>query len=276
MKPPFIILFCFITLISRPQSLNENIGAIAVGMSGAGITQKNVWSAANNIGVLGAIDEFEVGMAYENKFSLTNLGLKSLVASAPLSKGALGIYAHQFGYHAYSENKLGLGYGIRLSKQLSLGVQFNYHDVRFGDVYGRRNAFTGSVGMLVQPKNHISFGVVIHNPTRSKFVGFSEEVIPSKISISGQFDFSKKACAILQADKGINQPLDVIAALQYNPAKNLAIRAGYASARNSMSFGFGYFWKKISADVAAMWHQTLGFTTSFSLSYKLKKRKKRQ
>lgn len=276
MKSLLTFLFSVLFLFAKAGGGNETTGATAIGLAGAGITQRNVWSATNNVGALGAVDEFAIGVAYENRFGLSNVGLKTLVATLPTAGGTFGFAAHQFGFSSYQENRVGLGYGKRLSEHVSLGAQINYVGFRLGDVYGSRNTLTAAIGMLIQPKKNVHFAVLVYNPTRAKLADFNDERVPSTLSLSGQYDFSEKASGIVQVDKSINQPLNIMTALQYKPIQDVTIRAGYASAQSSMSFGFGYFWKKLNIDAAAKWHQTLGFSTTISMSYELGKRKKKQ
>jgi hypothetical protein len=254
---------------------NETGGGAAVGMNGAVATQTNVWSTTNNIGALGLQDKYAVGVAFESRYMLPEAGLKTFAAAAPLGIGTVGLVGHQFGYSSYTDSRLGLGYGMKLSKQVSLGAQVNYLRVQMGDIYGSRSTLAAEIGLLIMPNDHVKIAAVAYNPTRAKLADFDDERVPSTLTLAGQYLFSEKVNGTVQVKKSLDLPINIITAIEYKPVDNLAIRTGYATAQGSLSFGLGYLWKELRIDAGAKWHQTIGFSSAASLSYEFGKRKKK-
>lgn len=255
---------------------NETGGGAAAGLNGAAATTTNVWSTTNNIGALALQDKFAVGVAFESRFLIPEAGLKTFAMAAPLGSGTVGLVGHQFGYSSYTDSRLGMGYAMKLSKQISLGAQVNYLRVRLGDVYGSRSTLAAEIGLLIMPTEKIKLAALVYNPTRAKLADFDDERVPSTLTLAGQYLFSEKVNGSMQVEKSIDLPLNIITAIEYMPVENFAIRTGYATAQGSLSFGLGYRWKDLNFDVGAKWHQTLGFSTAGSLSYEFGKRKKKQ
>lgn len=273
MKFSFTLVLALISVISFAGGGNEHGGARVEGMAGTSLTQVDVWSTTNNIGALGLQDKFAVGASFQSRYFLPEAALKSVALAAPLGGGTIGLVGHQFGYAAFSDNRVGLGYARKLSDYLSLGVQMNYLNVRIGHIYGNRSTLTAEVGLLIMPTDNIRLGVHVYNPTRSKLADFDDERVPSYMALAGQYIFSEKVSGIIQVEKGLDDPINIITGLEYNPVESIFIRTGYATAKGIASFGFGYQWKELNADVSAQWHQTLGFSSGITLSYQFGKRK---
>src|SRR5690606_7063333 len=117
-------------------------------LANSAVTLTDVWSAHHNQAGLGFIRKAAVGVYYENRFFIPELGMSSAVVAIPLKQGALGISFRNFGYKLYQESKAGIGYGRTFGDNLSIGMQLNYHLVRFSEFYGSRALFTAEVGAI--------------------------------------------------------------------------------------------------------------------------------
>jgi hypothetical protein len=272
-----ILAYLFVALTSLPALAsggNETQGARANSMAGTSVTLVDAWSTTNNPGALGLIDKFSFGMGYETRFFLPEASLRSVAMAAPLGGGTVGLVGHNYGFAGYSDNRVGLSYGRKLSEYISLGVQVNYVQTRIGDVYGSRSTAVGEVGLLIMPSDHIRVGAHLYNPTRAKLADFNDERIPTSLRIGGQYIFSDQVNASFELDKDIDYPVNIKTAIEYQPVDQLFLRAGYATAQNTLAFGFGYRWNGILADVSASWNQQLGYSTTISVGYEFGKRKK--
>lgn len=274
MKPLFSVLLLF----SLPYALmagggNETQGARSNAMGGVSVTFTDVWSTSNNPGALAMLDKYSVGVAYESRFFLPEAGLKSLVIGAPLGGGSIGLTGHSFGYASYAENRLGLAYARQLAEYVSLGIQLNYVQTRIGDIYGSRATVVPEIGMLFMPTEKVSLGVHLYNPTRSRLADFDDERLPTTLKLGGQYTFSEKIIGAVEVEKDMDLPLNVKTGLEYTPVEQLNVRAGFATAQGSFSFGLGYVWKGLRADVAANWNQNLGYSTTIGLAYEFGKRR---
>ena len=251
---------------------NETQGARSGALGGASVTLSDVWSTTNNPAALGLMDRFAVGLAYETRYFLPEAGLKSVSFVSPLGGGCIGLIGHQYGYAGYRDNRVGLSYARLLNEYVSLGVQINYVQSRIGDAYGTRSTLVGEVGMLFIPSNKIRLGVHTYNPTRSKLADYNDERIPTALRIGGQYDFSAKVSAVAELDKDIDLPLNLKTGIEYQPAEAIKLRMGFATLQRTVGFGFGYAWKGLSADVAANWDQSLGYSSTISLVFEFGKR----
>ncbi len=121
------VFFAFCTSYgSRRQRDNEAQGVRANSLAGASLALQDGWAVNNNVATLGLIDEFNIGAVYGTRFFLPEAGLGSIALAAPLAGGSIGIIGHNYGYGGFSQNRIGLGYGRKLSDFFSLVLQLDY------------------------------------------------------------------------------------------------------------------------------------------------------
>ena len=92
-KYRFILLFLFIQVFISPNANaigNKSSGARSLSLGNANVTLHDLWSANNNQAGLAYVKEFGIGIAYENRFGLSELGLKTLNMAVPIKFGTLG------------------------------------------------------------------------------------------------------------------------------------------------------------------------------------------
>jgi hypothetical protein len=70
-----------------------------------------------------------------------------------------------------------------------------------------------------------------------------------------------------EAEKTSGSGLVVNYGMEYIIDEKVFVRAGLGLNSSKFSFGFGYILNAFSIDIAATWHQILGFTPQASLSY---------
>jgi opacity protein-like surface antigen len=275
-KPLIIILVFLSPIVLRARGGNETQGARSLALGGASLTLSDEWSPTNNVGSIGMVDRYSIGLGYETCFFLPEAGLRSVSAVLPLGGGSLGIVGHNYGFAGFANNRVGLSYGRKLSDYISLGVGVNYVQTRLGDVYGSRSNVVGEVGMLVMPSDKIVLAAKVYNPTRSKLADFNDERIPTVLSVAGQYMFSDKVSAMSEIEKDIDLPVNLKSGIEYSPAEEIFIRVGFATLQTSLGFGVGYKWKDLQADVSANWNQNLGYSSAISIAYRFGNRKKQE
>lgn len=262
------------TSLSFASGGNETQGARASALGGASVTLADAWSTTNNPGVLGVLNHCYAAVAYENRFFLPQVGMRSISFAAPLASGTIGLIGHNYGFAGYANNRVGLGYGRKLSDFISIGVQVDYVQIRLGDIYGSRSTLVGELGMLVMPTDKIRIGAHLYNPTRSKLADYDDERVPTSLRIGGQYFFSEKVSIAAELDKDTDLKLNIKSGIEYIPVESLFIRVGFATAQNTFNLGFGYKWNGLQADVSANVSQNLGYSSAIALSYQFGNRKK--
>ena len=83
---------------------------------------------------------------------------------------------------------------------------------------------------------------------------------------------SDQLTASIEVEKDLDWPLSVQAGIHYQLLSNFAIRLGISTQPSSIHFGFAYQWSNgFGIDVAASYHQVLGFTPAINITKALVK-----
>jgi hypothetical protein len=113
----------------------------------------------------------------------------------------------------------------------------------------------------------------LFNPTRTALNEFNKEKIPTIMRLGMNYIFSKQVLATIEAEKDIDMKPIFRMGLEYKTSSKFYLRGGIGTQPTLGSFGFGLNTGVIKLDVAASYHQVLGFTPDLSFSYQIKKSK---
>jgi len=261
----------FISTWSIAQS-NTHFGGRSAGLAHASVTLSDVWSTHHNQAGLAWMKTQSAGVYYQNKFSMKELNNIGLAYAHPLKKGTLALQWSNFGYSLYQENKVGLAYALQLSDKLSGGIQLDYLSTKLGGIYGSKSALAAELGLQAKLTSKITIGAHFYNPTRTKLNEYNDEAIPSIMRLGIDYRFSDKVLVIAETEKDIDYAATLKGGLEYQANEKLYFRGGIATGPTLGSFGFGLNMKQYKLDIAAAYHQTLGFSPELSFVYEFKKK----
>ncbi|MFL5762529.1 MAG: hypothetical protein ACJ77K_01225 [Bacteroidia bacterium] len=248
------------------------VGARSAGMGNASVSLSDVWSAHHNQAGLGFVRDVSGGVYFENRFMLKELSIKGGVVALPVKGGTFGLCITNFGYSAYSENKYSLSFAKAFGDKLSAGVAMDYLSTKIADGYGQRGAFAAEFGILAKPFKGLTIGAHVYNPTRAKLAEYNDERLPTILRLGGDYAFSEKVTLAVETEKDIAKKAMFKAGIEYHPVKELYIRAGVGTNPTLTCFGFGVNLKGLRIDVAANYHQVLGFSPQLGLTYTVQKK----
>jgi hypothetical protein len=274
----FIRSFLFLLLVSVGTTVkagHENfpLGARQAGMGSTGVAYPDIWSATHNQAGLALLDRPTFGLFYENRFTLKELGLKAGVFAYPTSSGTFAIDLMQFGYSKYSESQIGLAFAKSLGNKFSAGIKFDYLNTFFSEEYGNKGTFIAELGLLAKPLEHLYIGGHIYNLNRAKIAAYNDEKIPTILTVGIAYEFSEKVICTVEVEKDLDYKAIYKVGMEYRFLQNLFLRAGVTSNPNQMSFGIGYSFKRIKADISFSSHQVLGISPHVGFSYEFGKSK---
>jgi len=274
MKKYLQALFFSMTVYSvyAQNGLPQNAGARGAAMANAAVCFDDINAAYSNQAGLAFINDVSFSSYGERRFLAEGLNSYLFAAALPFDKiGTFGLAINYFGFSDYNEQKIGLNYARKLAKNFSLGVQLDYLGTRIPN-YGVAHSVTVELGLLAKLNEKVSLGAHVYNPVNAK-IGPNDR-LPTLLSLGMSFEPSKKVFLSAQLDKDIyNHPFVGRFGMEYRPIDALYIRAGVsAAALAQASFGIGVNLAQLKIDFATSYHQVLGFTPAFSLSYHLHKK----
>ena len=263
----YILIIIFLPFIFFASNGDGPIGSRSAALGHASSCLFDVWSSRNNQGSLGFIRQADVGAFYENRFFVKELSQSGFAAVVPIKKGTFSLAYSSLGYKLYRESQFTLGYGLKLAENVSLGVGFDYLNTKIGDIYGKANAFTGSLGLNIKLLPQLTIATHIYNPFRVSITNYNNEKVPTIFKFGAQYIFSKKVFLIAEAEKTSAQKLNVKAGIEYNPSSLVYLRAGGATYPTQASFGIGVNYQGLKIDISSMYHSILGLSPQIGLSY---------
>jgi hypothetical protein len=252
---------------------NQNSGARSLGLGNANVTLHDLWSANNNQAGLAYVKNFDIGIAYESRFGLSELGLKTLNMALPVKWGTFGLTVQQFGFTDYNENKFGLAYGMNVSKKITLGVQLDYFLVSVAEEQTQnKTGFTAEIGLQAELTDKLTLGFHIFNVPNSALSGDFEEKMPMILNLGLNYKFSKKVFAVIDIEKNIDLDPNLKVGIEYHPVEALYFRGGINTYDFHFTGGVGAKLKNFNFDLGFS-HQTyLGYISQVSLHYSFNKK----
>lgn len=251
---------------------NIHFGGRSAGMAHTSVTLSDVWSTHHNQAGLAWLETPSVGVYYQNKFTISELSNLGLAYAHPLKKGTFAIQWSNFGYELYQENKVGLAYALQLSEKLSGGIQIDYLSTRLGGVYGSNSAFAAEIGLQAKLTNKLNVGVHVFNPTRTTLNEYNDEAITTIMRLGIGYTLSDKVNLVIETEKDVDHVAALKTGIEYNANEKLFFRGGVSTGPTIGAFGFGLNMENYQLDIAATYHQTLGFSPEISFNYQFKKK----
>lgn len=246
-------------------------GSRSRGMGDASVTLQDVWAYHHNPACLVGVKKMGIGLAYENRFLLKELQTQSLTFATPLKKGVISFGAQSFGYTQFRTIKAGLGYSLKLSDILALGVQMNVHQVRLGQGYGNVFKATGEAGLLAQVNPKWLVGFTVINFSRVKLSAYQEDRLTTVMRFGSSYKFSDKLLVCVEGEKNVDFPIRGKAGIEYSPIDHLNFRSGFSTQPIEVNAGVGYAFKGVySLDFGSAYTQQLGWSPNVSFTYRFK------
>ncbi|MBO7432193.1 MAG: hypothetical protein J6U13_00415 [Salinivirgaceae bacterium] len=238
-------------------------------MGNASVMQSGLWSVNNNQAGLANLQNFTVGVSYQNRFQLAETSTKSVAAAIHTQTGNFGLSFNRFGYSQYSENSFGLAYARTFGEWVSAGLQFDYLNINQPSAYGNNGVFLFEVGLIAKPITNLQIGAHIYNPTKAKMAEYEDERVNTSFRLGASYFFSNIVQLAAEVEKTMQTDLRCKVGIEYQLISNLYLRTGFRSKPNEFCFGAGYTFKGLTFDFSFATHQYLPMSTQISLMYSL-------
>ena len=268
----FRLLFIGFSVLLSSKVFTQTIGSVgarSASMANASVAISDSWSYYTNPGALADIRKFAVGISYENRFLLKELQTQGLVSIQPIKVGVLSFGTQFSGLDIFRTSKLGMGYSLKLSDYLFVGVQLNYQTFRFLSNYGKQSCVTAETGIYMKLSKDWRIGVSIFNLGRTFLSRSLDERVSTVMRLGSKYSFSSHLFVLMEAEKNINYPLRLKTGIEYQPNEKFMIRGGVATKPIEITFGLGYKFSCFQLDLGSAYYQLIGWSPHCSLTYKL-------
>lgn len=274
MKPfriSFLILALLLPHFASAGNENQPIGARRVGLGSAYAAVKgDFWQLFMNPSGIAGLEGPQVGAYFERRYLLSELNSGAVGFVYPFkNKHYAGVDFGGFGFGDYNESRIGLTYATSLFDRLSLGAKVNYTRTSIAN-YGASSAIFLDLGLSLEIVEGFTMGARIFNANQAELDREIGEEIPTTLDIGLGYQVTDKVLVVLDAQKQVNFPVSFRGGIEYAILDFLQVRAGASTAPVTLNFGIGLEYKGVIFDFSNSYHEFLGYTPSFSLSYKFK------
>ncbi|MCC6289189.1 MAG: hypothetical protein IT249_15020 [Chitinophagaceae bacterium] len=268
-----VLLLCCICMHSQSQNSRSPIVAWYTSSGAYSKNFSDVFSINNNIAALATVKNFSAAVYGEKRFMLSALGLYSAVLATSTSSGNFSLSANYYGYAAYNESEISIGYGRKLSDKVDIGVKFNYFSLLIPS-YGKAAAFNFDAGAVFHITEQLHSGINIYNPLSSKLGKHTAEKLMPVYKAGLGYDFSASFFTGVEVIKEQGGATGIHASFQYKPITQIFARAGIVTSNHLWYAGIGYLFKDLRVDITVSMHQQLGISPGILLLYTIKKQEK--
>lgn len=239
------------------------------------ISMINAYAAYNNQAAGAYLERPTFGLYYAPVFIGQGVSNISAVIAVPVKKaGTFGVSINYFGYSLFNEKKVGLSYGMKLAKYISLGIQLDYINAKIGNGYGNKNLFTFEMGVLAKPIDELSIAFHVYNPLKLYIDKSTGEKVQTLFRLGLTYEAIKKFYISAQIEKDLKNKFIFRGGVEYTLKELISFRAGVATDPVTGTFGLGVILKQgLSFDAAFSYQGNLGFQPHFGIVYTLKKKK---
>lgn len=249
---------------------NHPSGTRPFALSNAVVSISDPWSTFHNQATLTGISALTAGFYYESRFLTEELSLASGTIVFPLKKGVFGFSYSQFGKGTYKENKAGLAFAMMLSEKLGASLQLDYFSQRMPENETPFGFVTFETGILYHFNKNLHFGAHIFNPIKAGIeTAEGKQEMPFTLRLGTHYSFAENILISFEAGKTDDYNWICRSGLEFEPVKNLRLRAGVSGRPVNITTGIGLRTGKIITDIAFGYHANLGVTPAVSIQFEL-------
>ncbi|HZG00807.1 MAG TPA: hypothetical protein VEY71_07385 [Chitinophagales bacterium] len=269
---PFAVALCCFTFAFHQgvaQDFVQSQGSRAAALGGTVSVLQDDYAPLNNQAALAFDTTYSVAVSATRRFWLSELGGNSLAISIPVGNGAIGVATSYNGFSDYNRLLAGVGYGMKFSEKIGVGVQLNYLSQTISE-YGTEAAVTFEAGVQAQLLSTLWMGAHVFNPIKTKSGFYDDQHYANELSWGLMFQPSRNVILVAEAVNRNYNKFGFKAGVEYLPVKALALRAG--ANENEFTFGLGLRWKQFHLDLGSSYHRYLGISPTGSVMYAVGKK----
>ena len=216
----------------------------------------------------GFMSSRHVSLQYVNRYGVKELSSYAGMVNLPNKYLDGGLYVSRFGFDAYHETMVGLNVYKKLSRLISLGIRVNYLNLHYSERESNKSVITGDIGVLFSPLEHLNLSVLALNPLNIEYkVGEEKVEIPIVLSVGASYEIAEYFLITGEVEKDFMHPVVCKFGMEYNPIKQLSVRAGMSGKPFVPSFGTGVHLGQFTVDIAFSKHPVLGFRSCCGLQF---------
>lgn len=244
------------------QPLSEPLGAEQQQLGGCHVTISNCWSASNQPAAMTYLKRIQVGLGANQAYGLPELRSGDAFAAIPIQRYRVGVGIAQFGFEAYSTQRMCIAVARELSKVVSMGIVLNRHTLRIQD-YGKTGTWSGTAGFILKLSEQWKLGGVVNHLNGASQVSLP----PTRFDMGCAWQVSKSFLGCLEVNQSLQAPLRIRVGMRYQIHSAVTIGIGMSTFPILFTPGLMLHYKHARIDFVSQVHPVLGVTPQLALLY---------
>ncbi len=213
-------------------------------------------------------DVSSISSFIDSRYFISSLFGAYIGGTLAMENSGFSVDYYNYGWESYSENAVGLAYGRKFVKNLSVGIKFKMLNVSVEE-YGNQSAFSIDLGLHQMVTDQLGVGFIVSNPL-STDLG-EDQALQSSLTLGISYLFSEKFTAAVEFFKEEDFDLEARFGFDYQFLEKVALLGGYQSREHQFSFGLQLQpISKIDITASSTLHPTLGISSSVGVNYSFK------
>lgn len=244
----------------------QNAGIRSKALGNTMVSNNNHWGIFGNTALMSLQEKSSIGLSVHNRFGVSDLNTATLASSLKTKEGSFGIGFSHYGVQGFNRQNLSLGFGRKFDK-LMVGAGVSYINTSFGS-YTNIGGVTLNIGLAYAFNSRLMFAFSGNNINRARLIDYPEERLESTYLMGLKYSLSEELVSFseLEYEYELEQYIGKFG-LEWKLKKELSFLIGLATDREVLNFGAMYSKSVWNAGFAMSYHQYLGFSPSFSVSY---------
>ncbi len=268
MKYHIITFLCCCLSLQLNGQFGEPLskGTQSLSMGGSDVLLTGVDALFTNQSGLTSVEGVEIMASGQQLYGLAEINDFNLAAAFRLQDvGVFGVSINAFGFDAFNEVNVGLGYGRKLAKNLSLGAKLNLFNTTIQN-FGKRFLSTFEVGLQSTILPKLQVGVHVFSPITIAVT--PDQDIASKFSLGFGYRPTDRLLVSLETSKYIDGALNISAGVDYSIIPLLSLRVGVGTDPGIFSGGIAFHvLDNYTIEGGVSIHEVLGMTPGITVKY---------
>lgn len=260
----FLTTIILLAALQSAQAQEFKGNAFGEGMSNAMTSESGFNSIGYNPAGIYSSD-LGFGISYNSRYCMKELSQKSATMAIPVSKGCFSASFDYFGFELFNKSQAGIGYGMKLNKEIKAGVKVNYHNLHIDDTPEKFQTVTGEVGVIYTPVKSLDIGAYVTNITNSQFNETDTNLVTS-VCFGLKYRFYNEGSFNIDFEKNsLKENIQVRIGVEGKIIKHVSIMGGCAAKPFNASMGIAFDFDQLKVIVTTHSNRYLGWTPIVSI-----------
>lgn len=261
------ILCCWIIIFANYAEAQVVFDAYGMATSSADLFSSKGIFISKNPASIASIEFTSIQTSQIIPYSIPNFSTNAFSISGRIKNKCFALEYAQSGIHQLKAHYLSLTTGLKLSKNIDLGIKIINRTQAILEEE-KSVEYHVEAGLIQQLNKKIKSAIYLKYRTTKAISEFNKTTV--FIGISYLID--PKFISYLKVSMDEEGQFNSNVALEYNLKKYIHCRIGWNGNENGFCGGLGYCLKNINIDVSTSYHNNLGMSYGAGLCYKISKK----